>query len=66
MVAAVDMTESRRAGGGEVGGGERGLDDAEVATAKATAAVDVLLLDQDNCIQLGALLEAAELKMDEY
>lgn len=46
MVAAVEMTESRLVAGGEVGGGERGLDDADVATAKATAAVEVLLLDQ--------------------
>lgn len=38
------MTESRRVWGGEFGGGDRGFDDAEVATAKATAAVDVLLL----------------------
>lgn len=30
--------------GGEVVGGERGFDDAEVATANAAAAVDVLLL----------------------
>lgn len=45
MVAAVEMTESRRVAGGEVGGGDLGLDDAEVATAKATAAVEVLLLD---------------------
>lgn len=38
------MTESLLAAGGEVGGGDRGLEDADVATAKATAAVDVLLL----------------------
>lgn len=44
MVAAVEITESRRGGGGDVGGGDRGLDDADVATANATAAVDVLLL----------------------
>lgn len=45
MVAAVEITESRRVAGGDVGGGDLGLDDAEVATAKATAAVEVLLLD---------------------
>lgn len=39
------MTESRRACGGDVGGGDRGFDDAEVATANAAAAVDVLLLN---------------------
>lgn len=44
IVAAVDMTESRLVAGGEVVGGERGFDDAEVATANAAAAVDVLLL----------------------
>lgn len=46
IVAAVDITESRLVAGGEVGGGDLGFDDAEVATAKATAAVDVLLLDR--------------------
>lgn len=40
------MTESRRLAGGDVGGGDRGFEDADVATAKATAAVDVLLLDR--------------------
>lgn len=45
MVAAVEMTESRLAVVGEVGGGERGLDEADVATANATAAVEVLLLN---------------------
>lgn len=38
------MTESLLVAGGEVGGGDRGLDEADVATANATAAVDVLLL----------------------
>lgn len=44
MVAAVDITESLRVAGGEFGGGDLGFDEAEVATANATAAVDVLLL----------------------
>lgn len=51
-MAAVDITESRLSGGGDVGGGDRGFDDAEVATAKATAAVDVLLLDQRHSIMI--------------
>lgn len=46
MVAAVDITESLRVAGGEFGGGDRGFEEAEVATANATAAVDVLLLHQ--------------------
>lgn len=45
MVAAVDITESLLVAGGELGGGDLGFDDADVATAKATAAVDVLLLN---------------------
>lgn len=45
IVAAVDITESLRVAGGEFGGGDLGFDEAEVATANATAAVDVLLLD---------------------
>lgn len=44
IVAAVEITESLRVAGGEVVGGDRGFDDAEVATANAAAAVDVLLL----------------------
>lgn len=48
MVAAVDITESLLFGGGDVGGGDLGFDDADVATAKAAAAVDVLLLDRYN------------------
>lgn len=42
------MTESRLVAGGEVGGGDLGLDDADVATANATAAVEVLLLDRNS------------------
>lgn len=41
------MTESRLVCGGDVVGGDRGFDDADVATANATAAVDVLLLDTE-------------------
>lgn len=48
IVAAVEMTESRLAcSWGEVAGGDRGLDEADVATANAAAAVDVLLLVSD-------------------
>lgn len=43
----MDITESRLVAGGDVGGGDLGFDDAEVATAKATAAVEVLLLDRN-------------------
>lgn len=45
IVAAVDITESLRVAGGELGGGDLGFEEAEVATANATAAVDVLLLN---------------------
>lgn len=54
MVAAVDITESLRVAGGEFAGGDLGFDDAEVATAKATAAVDVLLLYHNDYLEIQA------------